>query len=72
MLVIVGYLIVIVSVFGGFAMAGGHIASLFQPVELVMIAVRKLAEVHGRTSRASEMPCAVRVALATAMRCNAI
>jgi chemotaxis protein MotA len=37
MLVIVGYLIVIASVFGGFAMAGGHMGSLFQPVELVMI-----------------------------------
>ncbi|HMW20381.1 MAG TPA: flagellar motor stator protein MotA [Nitrosomonas sp.] len=37
MLVSVGYLIVIVSVFGGFALAGGHLVSLFQPVELLMI-----------------------------------
>lgn len=37
MLVIVGYLIVIVSVFGGFMLAGGHIAALFQPVEILMI-----------------------------------
>ena len=37
MLVILGYLIVLVSVFGGFAMAGGHLGSLFQPVELLMI-----------------------------------
>ena len=37
MLVIVGYIIILVSVFGGFAMAGGHIASLWQPVELLMI-----------------------------------
>jgi len=37
MLVIVGYIIIIVSVFGGFALAGGHIASLWQPVELLMI-----------------------------------
>ena len=37
MLVIVGYVIVLASVFGGFAMAGGHLASLFQPVELLMI-----------------------------------
>jgi chemotaxis protein MotA len=36
-LVIVGYLIVIASVFGGFALAGGHLASLLQPVELLMI-----------------------------------
>lgn len=38
MLVTIGYLIVIVSVFGGFALAGGHLGSLFQPVELLMIA----------------------------------
>ena len=37
MLVIVGYLIVIASVFGGFVIAGGHLASLLQPVELLMI-----------------------------------
>ncbi len=37
MLVIVGYLIVIFSVFGGFALAGGHLAALWQPVELLMI-----------------------------------
>ncbi|MGV8711729.1 MAG: flagellar motor stator protein MotA [Nitrosomonas sp.] len=37
MLVIVGYIIIIISVFGGFALAGGHIASLWQPVELLMI-----------------------------------
>ncbi len=38
MLVIVGYIIIIISVFGGFALAGGHIASLWQPVEVLMIA----------------------------------
>src|SRR6266581_3382333 len=37
MLVMVGYLIVIASVFGGFALAGGHVAAMFQPVELLMI-----------------------------------
>ncbi len=37
MLVILGYVIVIASVFGGFAMAGGHLAALFQPIELLMI-----------------------------------
>lgn len=37
MLVIVGYLIVMFSVFGGFALAGGHLAALFQPIELLMI-----------------------------------
>lgn len=37
MLVIVGYLVVMGSVFGGFAMAGGHLAALWQPLELLMI-----------------------------------
>lgn len=37
MLVIIGYILVVASVFGGFVLAGGHIASLFQPVELLMI-----------------------------------
>lgn len=37
MLVIIGYIIVTASVFGGFALAGGHLTSLFQPVELLMI-----------------------------------
>jgi chemotaxis protein MotA len=35
--VIIGYVIVCASVFGGFAMAGGHLAALFQPLELLMI-----------------------------------
>lgn len=37
MLVIIGYVIVAASVFGGFALAGGHLGALFQPVELLMI-----------------------------------
>ncbi len=37
MFVIIGYVIVVGSVFGGFAMAGGHLAALFQPLELLMI-----------------------------------
>ena len=37
MFVILGYIIVSASVFGGFALAGGHMAALFQPVELLMI-----------------------------------
>lgn len=37
MLIIVGYLIVCASVFGGYALAGGHLAALFQPLELLMI-----------------------------------
>ncbi|NCN23376.1 MAG: flagellar motor stator protein MotA, partial [Gallionella sp.] len=37
MLVIVGYVVVMGAVFGGFAMAGGHLAALWQPLELLMI-----------------------------------
>ena len=37
MLVIVGYLVVTLSVFGGFLLAGGHLAALLQPIELLMI-----------------------------------
>ncbi len=37
MFVILGYIIVCASVFGGFALNGGHLAALFQPLELLMI-----------------------------------
>ena len=37
MFVIVGYVVVLAAVFGGFAMNGGHLAALWQPLELVMI-----------------------------------
>jgi chemotaxis protein MotA len=37
MFVIIGYVIVCGSVFGGFAMAGGHLGALLQPIELLMI-----------------------------------
>jgi chemotaxis protein MotA len=51
--VIVGYLIVCASVFGGFALAGGHLAALFQPLELLMIGGAAAgAFVVGNTSKA--------------------
>jgi chemotaxis protein MotA len=37
LLVIIGYVVVIGAVFGGFALNGGHLAALFQPLELLMI-----------------------------------
>jgi chemotaxis protein MotA len=37
MLVIIGYIVVLGAVFGGFALGGGHVAALYQPVELIMI-----------------------------------
>jgi len=38
MLVIIGYVIVLASVFGGYALAGGHLGGLWQPIEVLMIA----------------------------------
>jgi chemotaxis protein MotA len=37
MLVIIGYIIVVASVFGGFALSGGHLAAVWQPLELLII-----------------------------------
>jgi len=37
MLVILGFVIVMGAVFGGFALDDGHLAALFQPYELLMI-----------------------------------
>lgn len=37
MLVVIGYIVVVGAVFGGFALAGGHLASLLQPLEFLMI-----------------------------------
>jgi len=36
-ILVVGYLVVLGSVFGGFALAGGHLGALWQPMELLMI-----------------------------------
>jgi chemotaxis protein MotA len=37
MLVAVGYLVVLASVFGGYALAGGHLSAMLQPLELLII-----------------------------------
>jgi chemotaxis protein MotA len=37
MLVVVGYLLVLGSVFGGFVMQGGHLAAVWQPLEVLII-----------------------------------
>jgi chemotaxis protein MotA len=53
MFVIIGYVVVLFSVFGGFAMAGGHLGSLLQPIELLMIAGAALgAFIVGNTGKA--------------------
>ncbi|MDD5389049.1 MAG: flagellar motor stator protein MotA [Gallionellaceae bacterium] len=38
MFIIIGYVLVMGSIFGGYAMAGGHLGGLWQPLEVVMIA----------------------------------
>ena len=37
MLILIGYIVVLLCVFGGFALGGGHLAAIFQPVELLII-----------------------------------
>lgn len=37
MFVIIGYVVILGAVLGGFALAGGHLGSLVQPTELIMI-----------------------------------
>ncbi|MDP3269649.1 MAG: flagellar motor stator protein MotA [Legionella sp.] len=37
MLILIGYMVIFLSVFGGFALAGGHLAAVFQPLELLII-----------------------------------
>jgi chemotaxis protein MotA len=36
MFFILGYLILCLSIYGGYSLAGGHLANLFQPIELLM------------------------------------
>ncbi|YCH30590.1 flagellar motor stator protein MotA [Erwinia sp. D4-22] len=37
MLVIIGYVVVFATVFGGFVLSGGHLGALYQPTELLII-----------------------------------
>lgn len=37
MLVIIGYVVIVGAIFGGYAAAGGHLGGLWQPLEVVMI-----------------------------------
>lgn len=37
MLIIIGYFIVVASVFGGYMLIGGHLGALYQPAEILMI-----------------------------------
>ncbi|HEX8981033.1 MAG TPA: flagellar motor stator protein MotA [Parasulfuritortus sp.] len=38
MMVIIGWVLALAGIFGGYAAGGGHLAALFQPLEVVMIA----------------------------------
>lgn len=38
MLIFIGTLVTLLSVFGGYALEGGHLGALVQPVEILMIA----------------------------------
>jgi chemotaxis protein MotA len=37
MLILIGYAVVVGSIFGGYALAGGHLGAMYQPLELLMI-----------------------------------
>ncbi len=37
MLILIGYIIVMLSVFGGFVLVGGHLGALYQPIEVLII-----------------------------------
>jgi chemotaxis protein MotA len=65
-LVLVGYLVVVGAVFGGYGLMGGHFGVLFQPVELLMIGGSALgafiAGNNGKTIKATikELPLLLR------------
>lgn len=66
MLVLVGYLVVVGTVFGGYALMGGHFGVLFQPIEVLMIGGAALgafiAGNNGKTIKATmkELPLLLR------------
>ncbi len=66
MLVLVGYLVVVGAVFGGYALMGGHFGVLFQPIEVLMIGGAALgafiAGNNGKTIKATmkELPLLLR------------
>jgi chemotaxis protein MotA len=52
-LVLLGYIMIIASVLGGYALAGGHVAALMQPLELLIIGGASLgAFVTGNSAKA--------------------
>ncbi|WP_227368285.1 flagellar motor stator protein MotA [Halomonas sp. M20] len=57
MLILIGYLVVIGSVFGGYLLIGGHLSGLYQPAEIIMIVGAAvgafLASNNGKTIKAT-------------------
>lgn len=37
MLILLGYAVVLIAVFGGYTLVGGHLGALYQPSELLII-----------------------------------
>lgn len=37
MQILIGYIVILLCVFGGFALGGGHLAAIYQPIELLII-----------------------------------
>ena len=76
MFVIIGYVLVLGSVFGGFALAGGHLAALLQPVELLMIGGAAVgAFVVGNSTKAikatlAALPVVLQGRASTTRRCT--
>jgi chemotaxis protein MotA len=56
-LILIGYIVVIASVFGGYMLIGGHLGALYQPAEIIMIAGAAvgafLASSNGKTLKAT-------------------
>ena len=58
MLLIIGYITTLLCVFGGFTLAGGHIAAIIQPVELLIICGAALGSlIVGNTSTSLKAIC---------------
>ena len=60
MLVAIGFVIVTYSVLGGFAFMGGHLLTLWQPVEVLIIGGGALGAMENRSGRSNRKRSGVR------------
>ena len=51
MLVVIGYVVVVVAVLGGYALTGGHMGALYQPAELIIIGGAAVGARGGQCAR---------------------